>query len=152
MDVKLLNPFIQSFDSVMPQLGFGSTRQGELAEREQEIEFTGVVMIVGIVGAIKGNAVYCLDDASAKAIASNMMMGMPVDELDEMAKSALSELSNMLTATAATFLSEGGLHIDISTPTVLYGESMKVKMGSKKVKGVKLFADDVTVDINIAVE
>ena len=152
MDVKLANPFIQSFDSVMPQLGFVRTRQGDLTEKEHEIEFTGVVIIVGIVGAIKGNAVYCLDDTSAKTIASNMMMGMPIDELDEMAKSALSELSNMLTATAATYFSETGLHIDISTPTVLSGESMKVKMGSKQVFSVQLYADDVMVDINIAVE
>lgn len=152
MDVNLVNPFIQSFDTVMPQLGFGSTRRGDLTAQEQEIEFTGVVMIVGIVGAIKGNAVYCLTYESAKAIASNMMMGMPVDELDEMAKSALSELSNMLTATAATYFAELGHHIDISTPTVLSGDVMKVKMSAKQVLCVQLFADDVQVEINIAVE
>lgn len=152
MDVKLVNPFIQSFDTVMPQLGFSSMRKRDIAEKDGQIDFTGVVMIVGIVGTIKGNAVYCLDYASAKTIASNMMMGMPVDELDEMAKSALSELSNMLTATAATFLSEIGFPIDISTPTVLSGENMKVKMGSKQVQSIALFADDVLVEINIAVE
>ncbi len=136
----------------MPQLGFGSTRKGDLTVKEQQIDFSGVVMIVGIVGGIKGNAVYCLDYNTAKTIASNMMMGMPVDELDEMAKSALSELSNMLTATAATFFSESGIHIDISTPTVLSGDDMKVKMGSHQVLGIQLFADDVPIEINIAYE
>ena len=43
-----------------------------------------------------------------------MMMGMPVTELDEMSQSALSELSNMLTASAATSFSNLGITIDIN--------------------------------------
>lgn len=38
-----------------------------------------------------------------------MMMGMPVIEFDDMAQSALSELSNMLTANAATSFAEMGI-------------------------------------------
>jgi chemotaxis protein CheX len=152
MDVTHINPFIQSFDAILPQLGFGSTRRGTLSVREHQITFTGVVIVVGIVGSFKGNAVYCLEYDAAKKIASNMMMGMPVDELDEMAKSALSELSNMLTATAATNFSENGVSIDISTPTVLSGENITVKMSSAQVLSIPLFADDIPVEINIACE
>ena len=152
MELNMINPFLESFEAVMPQLGFGNIRRGNPSVSEQQIQFTGVMIVVGIVGALKGNVVYCLDIEHAKTIASTMMMGMPVDELDDMSKSALSELANMLTATAATGFSELGLPIDISTPTLLDGENVSVKMSAKQVLCVRLFADDMPIDINIAFE
>ena len=89
MDVRHVNPFIESFTTVMPQLGFGNIQRGNLSVKGQELTYSGVIIIVGIVGAIKGNVVYCIGMEAAKKIASTMMMGMPVDTLDEMSRSAL---------------------------------------------------------------
>lgn len=88
----------------------------------------------------------------AKKIASTMMMGMPVDEFDEISMSALSELANMLTANAATCFSTIGISIDISTPSMLHGENMSIKMSSSQVLCIQLFADDIPIEINIAFE
>lgn len=152
MELNAINPFIDSFEAIMPQLSFENVRRGDLQTIDQIVRFTGVMIVVGIVGALKGNAVYCLSEADAKAIASTMMMGMPVDELDDMSKSALSELANMLTATAATGFSEIGLPIDISTPTLLSGENISVQMSANQALSVRLFANDMPIDINIAFE
>jgi chemotaxis protein CheX len=152
MDVKHVNPFIESFANVMPQLGFTETKKGGLSVKGKELLSTGVIIIVGIVGAIKGNVVYTLSMEDAKKIASTMMMGMPVPELDEIAESALSELTNMLTANAATCFSGLGIIIDISTPTLLYGENISVKMSSNQVLCIQLFANDIPMEINIAFE
>lgn len=54
-----------------------------------------------------------------------MMMGLPVEELNEMAQSALSELSNMLTANASINFSNIGVNVNISTPTLMYGQDIK---------------------------
>jgi chemotaxis protein CheX len=75
-----------------------------------------------------------------------------VDELDEMSESALSELANMLTATAATGFSQSGISIDISTPTLLSGHDVNIKMSSTEVQSVRMFADDVAIEINIGIE
>lgn len=152
MDVNNVNPFVESFACVMPQLGFTEVRKGNLSVHKQDLVFSGVIIIVGIVGAVKGNVVYCLEMESAKKIASTMMMGMPVDELDEMSQSALSELTNMLTASAATLFSNRGVLIDISTPTMLQGEEVSVKMSAKQVLRIQLFANEHPIDINIAFE
>ena len=152
MDIEYVNPFIDSFENVMPQLGFSQVQRGALKLNHQLLSFSGVMIIIGIVGAIRGNVVYCIGTESAKKIASTMMMGMPVDEMDDMAKSALSELTNMLTATAATRFSENGITIDISTPTLLSGENVNVKMSSKQVLCVEMLADDTPIEINIAFE
>ncbi len=152
MDVKYVNPFIESFTTVMPQLGFASTKKGNLSLKNKDIVYTGVIIIVGLVGAIKGNVVYCIGMEDAKKIASTMMMGMPVDNFDELAQSALSELTNMLTANAATCFSAMDIMIDISTPTLLYGNNVSVKMGSNKVLCIQLIANEIPIDINISFE
>lgn len=152
MDIKHINPFIEAFTSVMPQLGFTDVHKGNLSIKDQEIVCSGVIIIVGIVGMIKGNVVFCMDTEDAKKIASTMMMGMEIQELDELSKSALSELSNMLTANAATLFSNIGLLIDISTPSLLYGDNISIKMSSKQVLCLQLLTDEIPIDINIAFE
>jgi len=150
LDVKYVNPFAEAFSAVMPQLGFSNIQKGNLSLKDRDLTSTGVIMVVGIVGEIKGNVVYCMDLENAKKVASIMMMGMPVVEFDEMAQSAISELANMLTANAATFFSNIGITVDISTPTMLYGSNISVKMSSNQVLCIQLLADNIPVDINIA--
>lgn len=152
MDVKYVNPFAESFETVMPQLGFDTIQRGNLSVKGPELSYSGVIIIVGLVGAVKGNAVYYIDTEEAKKIASTMMMGMPVDTFDDMARSAISELTNMLTANAATNLFNEGIEVDISTPTLLYGENISVKMSSNQVLCIQLLANGLPVEINLAFE
>ncbi|MBU5592763.1 chemotaxis protein CheX [Clostridium sp. MSJ-4] len=151
MDVKHINPFIEAFFSIMPQIGFSDIKKNSLEVR-QEIKATGVTISLGIIGDVKGNVIYTLDTESAKKIASTMMMGFPVTELDDMAQSAISELSNMLTANASTNFSNMGIQINISTPTLIYGEEFRIKTNTDKILAVTLSADNIPVDINIALE
>jgi chemotaxis protein CheX len=152
VDVKHVNPFIESFAAVMPQLGFSNVRKGNMSVKGQELVSSGVIIIVGIVGAIKGNVVYCIDLEVAKKIASTMMMGMPVNDLNELSQSALSELTNMLTASAATLFYNLGIPIDISTPTLLHGKNISIKMSSSQVLCIELIADENPIEINLAFE
>ena len=134
----------------MPQLGFSEIRKGKLSLKNKDLVSSGVIMIVGIVGGIKGNVAYSLDIESAKKIASKMMMGMPVNDFGEIEKSALSELSNMLTASAVSMFDSKGVLIDISTPTLLQGENISLKIGPGQILCIELFADEIPIEINIA--
>ena len=95
--------------------------------------------------------IYGLNVEDAKQIASSMMMGMPVDELNELAQSAISELVNMLTANVATNFSEMGIMIDISTPTLMYGE-FTATASSDKVICVDMDVEGKTIEVNISLE
>ena len=66
MDVKYVNPFAEAFSAVMPQLGFSNIQKGNLSLKDRDLTSSGVIMVVGIVGEIKGNVVYCLDLENAK--------------------------------------------------------------------------------------
>lgn len=89
MNVENVKPFVLAFETVMPQLGFTKVNAMDVAQ-STHIELDGVIIIVGLVGTVKGNVVYCMDVEDAKKIVSVMMMGMPVVQIDEMAQSALS--------------------------------------------------------------
>lgn len=152
MDVKYINPFLDAFLSVMPQLGFSEVKKQSLVLKEKNIKSNGVMVILGIVGDVKGNVVYSLDVDSAKKIASVMMMGFPVNDFDDMAQSAVSELTNMLTATASMNFANIGTSINISTPTLMFGEDFEMKMNIDKIISVSLTVNNIPIEINIGLE
>lgn len=151
MDVKYINPFIDSFYNILPQIGFSNVTREEVTVRNS-VESLGILINLGIVGDIKGNIVYNIQGENGKKIASKMMMGLPVEELNEMAQSALSELSNMLTANASINFSNIGVNVNISTPTLMYGQDIKIKLNTDKILNIKIVADDIPIDVNVAFE
>ncbi len=151
MDVKYINPFLEAFTVVMPMLGLTDIKKNGISLKGRNIESNGVMIIVGIIGDIKGNVIYSTSIENAKKIASTMMMGMPVDELNELAQSAISELTNMLTANAATNYSTMNVNINISTPTLMYGE-FSANSSADKVLCVEMLINGMSFEVNVALE
>ena len=152
MDAKLVNPFVDAFTSVMPQMGFPEPKRAKLYVREKNAVSRGVSVIVGFTKQIRGNVVYNMSEDTAKYIASTMMMGMPINDFDAMAQSAISEMSNMLTANAATNLTGMGLEVDISTPSLTIGENFQVKISDAQYLTVEMDLGGQVVELDIAVD
>lgn len=151
MDIKYINPFINAFANVLPQVGLADIKKNGLSLKGKHIESSGVMIIVGLIGDIKGNIMYNTSIDNAKKIASAMMMGMELTELNELAQSAISELTNMLTANAATEFSNIDIDVNISTPTLMYG-NFTANASTDKVICVEMSANDISFEINIALE
>lgn len=149
MDVKHINPVIESFMNIMPQLGLSDIAKENVSLKGNYIESPGVVIIIGLIGDVKGNIIYGITIEDAKKIASTMMMGMPVNELDEMAQSAISELVNMLTANVATNFSKDNINVDISTPTLIQG-TFTANASTDKVICVTMNINGLKIDANIS--
>ncbi len=116
-----IDAFSGAVMNVLPQLGIEDVQVVGEKEFGKNIDTSGVVCIVGIIGDLTGNAIFSMTEDGAKGIASMMMGGMEVTEFDELTQSAISELSNMLAANACIGLSELGKTVDISTPTMMQG-------------------------------
>lgn len=151
MDAKLVNPFIDAFTSVLPMMGFPTPSRKGMGLKSIVVDSLGVTIMVGFTRQLRGNVVYNMSEETAKHIASTMMMGMPVAALDEMTQSAICEMSNMLTATAATNLTALGYDVDISTPSLTVGSDFKVKISTEKYLTVTMDLAGHDVEINIAV-
>ncbi len=134
----------------MPQLGF-EIEKGSITVKDK-IEGSGIAISVGLTGDVKGNVIYMISEDGGKSIASKMMMGIPVEELDDMSKSALSELSNMLTANASINYFNDGINTDISTPVLVTGKEMNVKVNTEQVICIRMNASGIPIDINLSLE
>ena len=152
MDAKLINPFVDAFTTVIPMLGFPEPKRTKLYAASSRVRSLGVSMLVGFTKQIRGTVVYKMSEDTAKFIASQMMMGMSVNVFDEMAQSAISELSNMLTAHTATNITSLGLDVDISTPSLTVGKDFDVKISDGQYLVVEMSLNDQLVDLAIAVD
>lgn len=147
----MINPFIDAIMNIMPQLGFQNIAKGKLSVGQQFVESKGITIIVGLTDELRGNVAYNMSKETAMQIASKMMMGMPVAELDEMAQSAISELTNMVTGNAATNFESQGFKVDISPPSLVVGEKFKAKVSNDKFLVIEMIVDSLPIELNIGI-
>lgn len=139
IDVRHINPFLQSSISIVEsvtsvKMTVGKPEKTDFAFKEQTYAIQ-----VGVVGEMKGQVILALSEDNAKDVASRMMFGMPVTELDEMSCSALNELSNMIMGNTATVFSTLGILIDITPPLAVHGSDLKLKTDIEGIKVPLLF-------------
>ena len=122
-DVNVINPFLTSAKDVIKittgiELEIGKPSLKDLVFTDEYVR-----IMLGITGEMTGQIIIVITTDGAKNIASKMMMGMPVNELDEMAISAISELGNMIMGNASTILEKNSIKTDITPPMVERGNS-----------------------------
>lgn len=153
LDVNIINPFLESTISTTEMVSQLKLEVGKPYARTK-LSFDGgsVLIIIGVTGAMKGQVVMGIPEAHAKEISSKMMMGMPVEELDEMALSAISELGNMIMGNAATIFSTKEILIDI-TPPILQRGAVKMENFNSQIVSVPLISNGENyIEINILIK
>lgn len=130
-----INPFLLSAGQILEQVCGIQTTVGPVSKDNIGIDGEPLFIMLGVTGELTGQVCIVFDTEVAKDVASKMMMGMPVAEIDDMAKSALSELGNMIMGNAATLLSNTNLMIDITPPTLGMG---KAKLVSPNITSIRV--------------
>ena len=152
MDAALATPFIKAFFDLLPQMGFQQVKRGNLRVSEKMAVSLDVIAVVGLSQQLRGNVAYAMSQDTAKKFASVMMMGMPVEQLDEMSQSAISEASNMLTANAAMTLESQGLSVNISPPTLVIGNGVKVRISQVQSLIVEIVTEAGVIEVILGLE
>jgi len=140
-----------AFNVVMPLLGLKNVSKSDLQAKGKTFKGSGIIIIVGMVGDLKGNVVYVIEKEHATKLAS-FMTDNATNSLDEMAKSALGELTNMITAHAATAFSAMNVFMKISTPICIEGDEIDITMNAEKVICLPMLVGDSVIDVNISFE
>ena len=122
IDVKHINPFLQSSISIVESVTQVKLTVGKPEMTDFHLHDKYYAIQVGVVGEMKGQVILAIRENNAKDIASRMMFGMPVNELDEMASSALNELGNMIMGNTATILQLKSDIDGIKVPLMYGGE------------------------------
>ncbi len=80
-----------------------------------------------------------------------MMGGIPVKVFDEMAKSAIAELCNMILGNAATIFFKNKINIDITPPTVLTGDNIQLSPTKVIVICIPIYLDDdISMELSVS--
>lgn len=140
--------FARSTCNVLVQMGIDATAVGKPFVPELTRSNHEVVIIIGLAQDIKGSVIFSMAEDTAKAIASTMMCGMPIDGLDVIAQSAVCEFANMSSGSSVCALAPA-ITADITPPTLIMGQRISVLASPKEVMAATIDTTHGTVEIAI---
>ncbi|WHH61357.1 chemotaxis protein CheX [Petroclostridium sp. X23] len=152
MDERYVKPFTDSIAGIFSNFGFGEITTENIYKKDSFTCRYNLTTIIGLSGKIKGNIALSMPYETAKKIASNMMMGMEVPEIDEISVSALGEMTNMICGQAAVALSIQDLPIDITPPTIIHGDNMKAIISQVETIVVDISTSLGSIELNLGLE
>lgn len=150
MDVKMYLPFVEAFFEVLPNCGFKEIKRGQLSLKDKLVSEMNVTALIGLSKDVRGSVAYGMGEITAQNVAS-CMIGFPVEEFGETAKSAVAELANMLASRAAVILERGGFLVSISPPALIVGENVTV-LSHVRILAVEIFTGAGLIEANIGLE
>jgi chemotaxis protein CheX len=152
MNVEYINPFINVSVSLIKMICNADVNRGQIFIKNSPFTAKSVVIIIGVAGEFKGQVFFSMDESTACKIASAMMFGMEVNALEEMAKSAIAELGNVIMGNVSTEFYNNGIKIDITPPTVMVGNDMAESTKGVKTICVPLILDNIgEIEIDVAI-
>ncbi len=152
MNVEYLNPIIKASTFVLGQTCMVETKVGKPYLTQTSYKDEIFIVMMGITGQLHGQVILAMEAGVACQLASKMMMGMPVDSLNDMAKSALGELMNMMMGNAMTYFSEMDILLDITPPTMFDSKNLRLNVGDSKMIGIPIEFDGMTIELNVAIK
>lgn len=120
MKAEYINPFLESARIVIEQMINIRPTTGQLGIKDIKFVENYIWIQIGITGQMQGDIVFGLHESVALKLVSAMMGGYVLTEIDEMGRSAISELGNMISGNASTMLFNQGVRVDITPPRVVH--------------------------------
>lgn len=148
MASDLVTPFVQAGSEVLDQLAGVTAEQGEVVARTPLFATQAVSIILGVSGALKGQVIYGMSEATAAKLTS-IMMGTPEAPFDGLTASAMGELGNIISGGAMALLFQAGYQCDLTQPTIVNGTGVDIATKTPAVVA-PLETPYGRIDVNIA--
>ncbi len=151
MKAEYINPFITASAEMIEQVTGFKTIKGKIYIKDVPYRSESTLVLIGITGGFHGSVVMSFSKAICCKLAS-AMMGCPlIKVLDEIGKSAIGELCNMILGYTATIFSRENIVVDITPPTILTGDNIELSIPNTVVVCIPLlFEDDTQIEINVS--
>jgi chemotaxis protein CheX len=128
LNAQVINKFTGALSEVLSTyFSVNIAKVGAPAAIPQQSALEPVTVLLEFTGDLVGHFVIGYTPETALNIARAMMMNPEHPELDEMSKSALSELGNMIGGMSSTGLTELGLACDLAPPLLIMGTNITVQ-------------------------
>jgi len=146
----LKSAVVRTAERNVPNLNIVAANIRILKERQIFLS-TGMFITIGVTGKIRGQILYRLDNISALKL-SSLMLNTNFTVIDEMAQSALSELTNIISGATLSSEAFGKLDIDIFPPTVFQGSKISLNALKMDVIQIPFSFNGGILDIFLAIE
>ena len=149
MRVEYINPFYQATVDVFRVMLSVEPTRGTLRAVQELVPVSEANVGIGVTGDLRGSLLYSFPKAMALDMV-RIMSGMEMTKLDAFVTSALSEVANIISGNALTYLSKNSLTCDISPPQVFVGSNGTLAMATEKAIVLPLVTDIGTLEISIS--
>ena len=156
MRVEYINPFVETSYRVLKEvLGGAEVKRGDLYLKSTAMPVMGVAALVGLAGDVEGRVLFDMTFETALNIASKMNEEK-LPAFDDLAKSTISELANLITAQSVTKLHDLGFKFDLTPPALFAGEKMEIAALGGTTDNVEalivpLITDYGKIEVNVAI-
>ncbi len=152
METKYSNIFIDAWNTVLESFSTKRIMHADVKPPIENPNNRDIFVLMGIVGDIDGQVYMSMDAETGKILASEMLGGMEVTEVDELVVSAVGEMCNMVMGNACSSISLLNTTVDITPPTVIAGEEVP-PLKIKPSYNISLVLEDMeAIDFNVAVK
>lgn len=150
LKVEYINPFISNAIEVFEQLAGVQLKKADLKLKSDPKPENEVSIIVGVAGFIEGQVIYSFKKHTADRVAMSMISDPAKQKDDDMLKSAIAELANIITGRATIELSGQDKTLSITPPVVVFGKDYNIELVHLHTIAAYFTSRFGTVEINIA--
>jgi chemotaxis protein CheX len=151
MSVTILNPFVKSAINVLKAELGTNVQRGAVRIESDQCSTHEVNVLVGVIGQAHGTVNYGMSLETACQIVGKMM-GQPFEAFDDMARSGIAELGNVITGLASKGLSEQGYECNITPPHLITGQNVMINSGDMMRLALPLHSPFGVVEIHLALQ
>ncbi|NLL49525.1 MAG: chemotaxis protein CheX [Firmicutes bacterium] len=149
MRVEYINPFYQATVDVFRVMLSMEPQRGTLRAVEELVPVSEANVGIGVTGDLRGSLLYSFPASMALEMVK-IMSGMEMTKLDAFVTSALSEVANIISGNALTYLARNSLTCDISPPQAFVGSKGSMAMSTEKAIVLPLITDIGTLEVSIS--
>jgi chemotaxis protein CheX len=128
LNAEIINKFIKATTEILTNYFNVEVKGcGALQAVPQHMALDPVSVVLDLSGDLVGQFLVGYSQDVALTIARAMMMNPDYPEFDEMCRSALAELGNMIGGMSSTGLTELGITCDLTPPLVITGSNITIQ-------------------------
>lgn len=152
INAEYVNPFLEAASAVFKQLINVDLRRGKLVLKEVPQPSHDVAIIIGITGAVTGQVVFSMSLEMVKKIAQTLAPGLSEKDIMNEWKDIVGEVANMITGNAMNLFAYSGKRVEMTTPTVIEGESFTITLIKQTTLGINLYSPFGQLEMNVALK
>lgn len=120
-DAEIAKPFVQATKHVLATMAMIEPTPGKPYVKKNNTASGDVSAVVGLTGDKHGSISISFSKKCAISIVKSML-GDDIQDILQDAKDAVGEITNMISGQARAGLSQMGLNMQASTPTIVFGD------------------------------